>query len=93
MAKKIDTKDWSDTDRRYGWKFGCDGLVSSVEAAQIIGKSQPWISAILNSETRKRVNGRGFPIRAARDAECSRLWRICVRSLNEYIAKRQPIEV
>jgi hypothetical protein len=93
MAKKSDNSDWSLTDKRYGWKFACDGTVNQVQAAEIIGKSQPWISAVLNGDTRKTPGGRGYPIRAGKSNESDRLWEICVRSLNEYLAARQPVEV
>jgi hypothetical protein len=93
MAKKTDVKDWSLADKRYGWQFGCDGTVNSTEAARLIGKSQPWVSAILNGNSRKTPGGRGYPIRAGKSKDSDRNWEVCLRSINEYLAARQPIEV
>lgn len=93
MAKKSDTSNWSLADKRYGWQFGVDGTVNSCEAARMLGKSQPWISEILNSDSRKTPGGRGYPIRAGKSTEDGRAWSVCVRSINEYMTQRQPIEV
>ena len=93
MAVRIDTSDWSDTDLRYGWVFGVDGLVNATEAAEKIGKSQPWMSAILNSEARKEPGGRGWPIRAGKSQEDGRAWWVCLRSIDEYMRAHRAVEV
>ena len=65
MAKRTNTSNWNLADKRYGWKFGVDGYMNSVEAARKLGKSQPWMSEILNSEGRKRPGGKADPCREA----------------------------
>lgn len=92
MPQKNDTKDWTLSDKRYGWRFACDGLVNSVEAARILEKSQGWISEILNSEDRKKPGGKGWPIRAGQPKQGGG-WSVCVRSLHEYRKAHEPVEV
>ena len=90
MVKRNSKSEWSATDKTYGWVFGCEGFVNSVKAAEMIGKSQGWLSGILNGQERKRRNGKGYPIRAAKSG---RDWSVCVRSIREYLALNQPVEV
>lgn len=92
MAKKSQTE-LSLTDRRYGWALGCDGYVNSVKAGSIISKSQPWMSRVLNGEDRKTPGGVGWPIRAAKDKHDKQRWKVCVRSLHEFLRLNQPVEV
>ena len=94
MAKRIDTSDWSISDKRYGWKYGCDGFVSATEAARMLGKSTTWISDALNSEERKRPGGIGFPLRAGKPREHGRTtkWAVCAKSIEEYLKRHAPVE-
>ncbi len=71
MAKKAAVQ--SAVDKRFGYEFGCDGLVSMSEARKLLGG--------VSRDTVKRL-GANLKIRLGKSPN---LIMVCARSLREYI--------
>lgn len=88
------------SDRRYGWRFGEKDFVNATQAAEMLGISTNHMCRLLKELeqlTVKKPTDRTWPLRAgkleiASDAKNAQ-WRVCVRSVNEYAKRRQPVEV
>lgn len=97
IAKSKD--DWTKTDKRYGWKFGCDGVVNATEAGKIVGVSAGQMSRILKSldSRSSSPSDKTWPLRAGKPELYGEIhscpWEVCVRSLNEYKKRLEPVEV
>lgn len=101
MSTKTKKSEWSKSDKRYGWQFGCDGFINATEASVVLDLTAGYVCELLRElETAgtKSPTDRTWPLRAGRRDEtlCARHgspWRICKRSVEEYAKRRAPVEV
>ena len=83
-------------DRRYGFELFCDGKTSGSGAARMMGRSPSHLCELLReleSTPIKKPTDRTWPLRAARSETNPKEWIVCVRSVQEYIKRSQPVEV
>lgn len=87
-------KNWSEADKRYGWKFGGeDGedVVSVREAARLIGFSHTYLYELLSDSDRAKPGARAYPLRKGRRPHTSEIC-VCKRSIEEFKNRRKPVE-
>lgn len=93
MSDKHSVKGWSEADKRYGWKIGCEGWMAVKEAGPALGYSPNYLYELLGLEDKQEPSSKGYPLRAVQDPVNKRRMRICVRSIREFNQLRKPVEV
>ena len=73
---RINTTEWTDSDRRYGYRFGCSNTVSVSEAARMLGVSRPTVYRRIDEGLLRRGEHLGNPC-------------VCVESIRRLM---EPIE-
>lgn len=93
MSDKYSTKGWSEADKRFGWKIGCEGWMTVKEAAPVLDFTPGYIYELLSMDDKQEPTSKAYPLRAVQDPVHKRRMRICVRSIREFNELRKPVEV
>lgn len=75
-ASLADDNPLTGSDKHYGYRFGCDGLLSRVEVARILGRSTRTIDRMIAEGTLRR-------------GKDGRAVSVCRRSIDEYLRSIQ----
>ncbi len=73
---RFNTTNWTESDRRYGYRFGCNGTVSISEAARMLGVCRDTVYSRIEDDVLRRGEKMGRPC-------------ICVESIRRFM---EPIE-